>query len=276
MPLGEGEGSSVERFDNDVVGFCRRISELSKDMTESFEAVIYPKGGCGIDYVDMVFVCDPRDGCAINAFALRADGSGAGASAAEIPTLIGSVLAASALRGSYAEIVKGSEKDMARRVRELEAQLSTPGGTGDEEVNVERFMARMVGSAKVIGTGAYPPASRQAHILFLRTLMTAACLAYSGRMSSALADEIRGGPAGYSSPEMVLVSRVRAGNAMVTLFLGLGGDEAGVAAEVREGGAIEVLEDFEAIRTYLGFLRKGFKYSTYCTALYGYPVMGQY
>ncbi len=278
MLIREERADTVEVFDNDIVGFCHRLSELAVEAITSFEAIIYPRDGGDIDYIDLIFLCSPSDRCSITAFAVRADGSGVGANAAEIPSLIGAVLAASALSGSYAEIIKGDKDELARRAAELSSKLNgTTRGVSDEEVDIEKFMARIASSAKVIGTGTCPSRSKSALNLFLRSLMAATCLAHSRRISSVLADEIRGGPAGHTLPAMILTSRVSTSDTVVTVFLELSNDEAGVAAEVRERGEVSVLEGFEAVRSFIGILKKrkaGFV--SYCTVLYGYAGMGQY
>lgn len=269
---------AVEVFDNDIVGFCHRLSELAKEAVTSFEAIIYPRDGGDIDYVDLIFICSPSDRCSVIAFAVRADGSGVGANAAEMPSLLGSVLVSSALSGSYAEIIKGDKEDLSRRASELSSKLNGRSRRVNEEVvDLEKFMARMANSAKAIGTTACPSASKSALNLFLRSLMAAACLAHSERVSSVLADEIRGGPAGHNLPTMILTSRISAGEEVVTLFLELGSDEAGVAAEVRDGGEVSVLEGFDAVRSFIGVIkRKKTGFTSYCTVIYGYAGMGQY
>lgn len=278
MTNNDVRADAVEVFDNDIVGFCKRLSELARRSLTSFEAIIYPRDGGDIDYIDLIFLCSPGDRCSAVVFAVRADGSGVGANAAEMPSLIGSVLAASALSGSYAEIIREDRKELARRATELSSKLNA--GTGrlsDEEVDRERFMARMANSAKAIGSGSCPSASKSALNLFLRSLMAAVCLAHSERISSVLADEIRGGPAGHTMPSMILTSRVSAEGSVVTLFLELSSDEAGVAAEVREGGEVSVLEGFDAIRSFIELLKKrGAGFTSYCTVLYGYTGIGQY
>ena len=278
MTTKKERANTVEAFDNDIVGFCRRLSELAREAPTSFEAIIYPRSGGDIDYVDLVFLCDQNRRCSITVFAVKADGSGMGANAAEMPSLIGSVLAASALRGSYAEIVKGDKEKLGERVAELSSKLnSRTRCVGDGEMDIEKFLARMANSAKAIGTAACPSGSRSALNLFLHSLMAATCLAHSSRVSSILADEIRGGPAGHSMPTMILTSRVAARDTVVTLFLELSNDEAGVAAEVREGGRVSVLEGFDAIRSYVGLLKNwGTGLTSYCTVLYGYTGMWQY
>lgn len=278
MPIKEEKAGTVEIFDNDVVGFCRRLSELAKEGLTSFEAVIYPRDEGDIDYVDLVFICGPSKKCFLTAFAARADGSGVGANAAEMPSLIGSVLAVSALSGSYAEIIKGDREELVHRAAELSSKLKGgAGGVDDEEVDIEKFMARMAKSVRAIGTENCPSASKSALKLLLRSLMTATCLAHSERISSVLADEIRGGPTGHTLPSMILTSRISTEDVVATLFLELRNGEAGVAAEVREGDRVSVLEGFDAVRSFVGLLRRGDAgFTSYCTVIHGYAGMGQY
>ena len=278
MQIKEKEARAVEVFDNDIVGFCKRLSKLAKETLTSFEAIIYPRDGGDIDYVDLIFLCSPKKRCSITAFAVRANGSGVGTNAAEMPSLIGSVFASSALSGSYAEIIEEDKEELAQRATELSSKLN--GGTrrlGDEEANIEKFMARMANSAKTIGTERCPSTSKLALNLFLRSLMVAACLAHSERISSVLADEIRGGPAGHTLPSMILTSRISLGGTVVTMFLEISKDEAGIAAEARESGEVSVLEGFEAVNSFIKLVRrKDPGFTSYCTVLYGYVGMGQY
>lgn len=278
MSTKEEKAGVVEVFDNDIVGFCRRLSELARGTLTSFEAVIYPREGGDMDYVNLIFLCSPSDRCSVTVLAVKADGSEAGANASEMPSLIGSVLAESALSGSYAEIIRSDKGELVQRIAELSSKLS--GGTREvdyEEMNMKKFMARMVSSVKAIGTDTCPSASRSALNLFLRSLMAAVCLAHSDRISSMLADEIRGGFTGHTMPSIILASRVSTGDNVVTLFLGLSNDEAGVAAEVRESGEVTVLEGFEAVRSFIELLRrKGAGFTSYCTVLHGYTGIGQY
>lgn len=278
MTTKEWKAGTVEAFDNDIVGFCRRLSKLAKGVITSFEAVIYPKEGRDIDYLNLVFFCSPSDRCSIKVFAVKVNGSRIRANAAEMPSLIESVLAESALSGSYAEIIKGNKRELARWITDLSSKLSD--GTweiGYEKAGTEKFMTKIIGSVKAIGTSACPSASGSALSLFLRSLMAAVCLAHSDRISSALADEIKGGYAGHTIPSMILASRVSTGDNVVTLFLELTNDEAGVAAEVREGGTVSVLEGFEAVRSFIGLLKMGGVILTsYCTILHGHTGIGQY
>ncbi|GEM_PF-6943586 len=253
------------------------ISTLLRNRMKSFEAIIYPKDGGGIDYLDLIFICRPKAGCSINTFAVRSDGSGVGTDAAEMPSLLGSILASSALSGYYAEVIERRDYEAIQRVKELANRFGSLSDPKLWELDTGKFMARLISSAKAIGTEGCSPTSDSALNLFLRSLMVSACLAHSWRMSSVLADELRGGPAGNTIPTMMLTSRISGKDSSITLFLELSGEEAGIAAEVKKNNNVEILEGFDAVNSFIRILKEeGTAIPSYCTVVYGYTGMGQY